>query len=279
MDGIVNLADYPIDQQDHTARQELVSNIRAQLRERGCCVVPSFLTDGALIRMRNEAEALHSSVAWSKLSHNPYFTKEDTSLPPDHPKRFFEERKSGFATSDLLPQDSDLQRLFDWPVMTKFIGDCLEIDPLYQWDDPLGRNPYAYMEEGHYFPWHFDGNEFTVSLLVQAGEQGGVFEYAPAIRSPEDENFEGVGEVLAGARDRVHELDLRPGDLQLFKGRYSLHRVTKVIGKKPRIIALPCYATRPGMMNRPEHSIQVYGKALPIHYEHDKLERPDSLTD
>ena len=66
--------------------------------------------------------------------------------------------------------------------------------------------------------------------------------------------------------------------MQLFKGRYSLHRVTRVQGKIKRIIALPSYTTHPGMMNRPEHSIQVYGKSLPIQYERESI-RSDNLID
>ena len=66
--------------------------------------------------------------------------------------------------------------------------------------------------------------------------------------------------------------------MQLFKGRYSLHRVTRVQGKINRIIALPSYTIPPGMMNRPEHSIQGYGKSLPIQYDRESI-RPDNLID
>ena len=66
--------------------------------------------------------------------------------------------------------------------------------------------------------------------------------------------------------------------MQLFKGRYSLHRVTRVQGKIKRIIALPSYTPHPGMMNRPEHSIQVYGKSLPIQNERENV-RSDNLID
>ena len=66
--------------------------------------------------------------------------------------------------------------------------------------------------------------------------------------------------------------------MQLFKGRYSLHRVTRVHGKRNRTIALPSYATHPGMMNRPEHSRQVYGKSLPIQYERENV-RSDNIID
>ena len=48
------------------------------------------------------------------------------------------------------------------------------------------------------FAWHFDTNEFTVSILVQAPERGGLFEFAPNIRTPEDGCYRDVAEVIAG---------------------------------------------------------------------------------
>ena len=66
--------------------------------------------------------------------------------------------------------------------------------------------------------------------------------------------------------------------MQLFKGHYSIHRVTRVQGKIKRIIALPSYTTHPGMMKRPEHSIQVYWKSLPIQCEQENI-RSDNLID
>ena len=101
------------------------------------------------------------------------------------------------------------------------------------------------MHTNHYFPWHFDGNEFTLSILVQKAEKGGLFEYAPSIRSKDNENFENVKKVLKGDRKLVKSLDLKPGDLQIFKGRFSMHRVTKIEGKISRYIALPCYVKDP----------------------------------
>ena len=57
-----------------------------------------------------------------------------------------------------------------------------------------------------------------------------MFEFVPNIRRPEAENFEHVAHVLDGGRDGVRHLDLVPGDLQLFAGRFSLHRVTQIEG-------------------------------------------------
>ena len=57
------------------------------------------------------------------------------------------------------------------------------------------------MKEGHYFPWHFDGNESTVSSLIQEAEEGGFFEFVTDIRKPGDENLDSVKSILKGSRE------------------------------------------------------------------------------
>ena len=52
-------------------------------------------------------------------------------------------------------------------------------------------------EEGNGFPWHFDTNNYTVTLAIQNAEEGGDFEYSPYLRTPTDENYEGVERVRA----------------------------------------------------------------------------------
>ena len=69
--------------------------------------------------------------------------------------------------------------------------------------DPIAKHPYTIKKEGHYFPRHFDGNEFTVSILIQEAEEGGLFEFVPDIRMPGDENLESVKSILKVSRDRV----------------------------------------------------------------------------
>jgi len=73
-------------------------------------------------------------------------------------------------------------------------------------------------------------------------------------------------------------LDLKPGDLQIFKGRFSIHRVTQNKGINSRCIALPTFVEDPYRINRPQRSKDVFGRALPIHYERQSY-RPDTLTE
>ena len=278
LNDIVDLDTYPINQPGNQKYKDIISYNKKLLDNNGCCVLKNFIKEVSINRMKQEAERKLNKVHWTKDKHNPYFIKDDETLPKDHPKRIFTVRESGYINSDDLEQNSDLNHLHYSDEMLKFVSDCLGVYPLYKWVDPLGKNPYSIMHSGHYFPWHFDGNEFTLSILVQKSEKGGIFEYSPDLRSKDNENFENVTKVLRGDRGTVKSLDLKPGDLQIFKGRFSMHRVTKIEGKTSRYIALPCYVKDPYRVNKPEHSIQVYGKAMPIHYKRNNIEA-DGLTD
>ena len=275
---IVDLEKYPINDIGSLKYKELTNYTRKQLDEDGCCVLPNFIKPNSIQRMKDEVDRNLSKIYFTSDKHNPYFTKDDKSLHEGHPKRIFSVRQSGYLNSNDLEKDSDLNKFYDLEEMLKFVSDSLKVFPLYKWADPLGKNPYSVMHTDHYFPWHFDGNEFTLSVLVQKAEKGGFFEYAPDLRSKDNENFEEIAKVLKGDRTRVKSLDLKPGDLQIFKGRFSMHRVTKIEGKTSRYIALPCYVKDPLKVNKPEHSKQVYGKALPIHFKRENIQG-DGLID
>ncbi len=279
LDALIDLDAHPIHEVGSPTRSALVAEARAQMGTSGCFRFPGFVRAEAVERMCAEAAGLHDATYWSQADHNPYFSEDDESWPADHPRRTFQHRRSGFINSDILTTDSVLRQLYDCDVLLHFVWECLGTPkPIYRWADPLGRNPYGVMEPGHELPWHFDGNEFTVSVLVQRADVGGVFEYVPNIRRPDSENFEHVAHVLAGGRDGVRRLDLVPGDLQLFAGRYSMHRVTEVEGATTRYIGLPTYVHDPYRMNRPYHSTSIYGRATPQHVERERV-LVDGLVD
>ena len=162
--------------------------------------------------------------------------------------------------------------------MLNFVSACLGISPIYRWADPLACHAYNVMKPEGILPWHFDSCEFTLSIMIQKPEKGGIFEYCPNIRKPGDENFDEVRKVINGDRARVKQLKLEPGDLQIFKGRFTLHRVTKIEGQKSRYMCIPAYVLDPWRVNTPEHSKAIYGKVLPIHLERNVV-RSDGLAD
>ena len=116
-----------------------------------------------------------------------------------------------------------------------------------------------------------------MTVAIQNAEEGGAFEYAPNIRQG-DENFDEVAKVLNGTSDQVTSIDLEPGDLQIFCGRYSLYRVAPLRGARRRFVGIMSWVQEAGMVATPERCKQLYGKALPIHYERAGL-RADTYID
>ena len=278
LSDIVNLNQYPIHDLNSKICNELTAHCKSELDAIGCCVIPNFIKPDSINKMLKEISSKRDRVFWSDESHNPYFSKRDDSLPNIHPVNTFSARNNGYLNGDLIPEDSDLHFLYHTEELKNLVSNCLGIHPLFHWADPLAKNVYNCMDPGNCFPWHFDSNEFTLSILIQKAEEGGNFEYVPNLRKPNDENFDGVKKVLNGDRENVRVVKLEVGDLQIFKGRFSMHQVSKVEGNTTRYIALPTYTLDGWRVNTPEHSRVVYGKVLPIHYERN-MKRADSLKD
>tara|TARA_Y100000590_G_scaffold171262_1_gene195894 strand:+ start:1192 stop:2052 length:861 start_codon:yes stop_codon:yes gene_type:complete len=276
---IVDTDLYPIHNLNSQLRQELIRSLHSELAKTGCARISNFVRGQVVQEMAREASELHNLAFWPTEDQNPYASPPEPSFPVDHPRNHFTLRTNGFIGADLLHQDSHLTRMYELDVLTHFVWDALQTEkPLYRYADPIARNPYSVMEPGQTFPWHFDGNEFSISILVQKAEKGGIFQYVPNIRSPGEENYDRVKAVIEGDTSQLFSLDLEPGDLQIFKGRYSMHRVTKVEGSNNRYIGIPSYTHDPYRMNRPHHSLTYYGRSTQLHAERELIP-VDGLTD
>ncbi len=277
--SLIDLERYPLDQPHSRRYADLLDSCRENLRSHGCMVVPGFVRADALETLIAEADEVAGAAHRSYNDTNVYFSADDESLPKTHPRRRFYKRSNAFVPADNFGEDSPLRAIYEWPNFMPFIRDALEEPPdkFFRYADPLADVIINVVEEGGGFPWHFDTNNFTVTLAIQNADSGGAFQYAPNIRS-NGENFEEVSKVLEGTSDKIVNLDLQPGDLQLFKGRYSLHRVTPLHGNTPRYVAIFSYVEEPGMVGSVERTRQLYGRTLPIHHEREGL-RADSYID
>ena len=276
---IVDIDKYPIHNLNSPSIKKLIDRCRKELKENSCSTISNFILPQSLKVMNFELEKQLNEVYMSKERINPYlYAKDDPSLPKDHPKRNFMNRYNGYLNSDCFKKSSEMKYLYETEELLKFVSACLGVSPIYRWADPLACHAYNVMKPDGILPWHFDSCEFTLSLMIQKPEKGGIFEYCPNIREPGNENFEEVKKVLNGDRARVKQLKLEPGDLQIFKGRFTMHRVTKIEGQKSRYMCIPAYVLDPWRVNTPEHSKAIYGKVLPIHLERNTA-RSDGLAD
>lgn len=281
LDAIVDLTRYPVDDPDDARWAEAVATARRGLDRTGCAVMAGFLRPEAIERLAVEARSLRPATHYSTTAMNPYFSESDDALPTRHPVNTFIERSSGFVPADAWPPGTETEMLYRSPQLRRFLADCLDIPELHCFADPLACLTVNVLDPGQQFTWHFDTNDVAVTVLVAAADGGGSFEYVPAIRSADDERFDAVQRVLEGGRDGVRTLDLRPGDLQIFRGRHSLHRVTRVAAdSRPRHAAIFAYTSEPGVIGRVERTTQLFGRVLPAHVEAEaRRVRSDALLD
>ena len=279
LESILDLKNYPIQNLNTPITKDLIKKCQSDLEKYNCATIPNFILPKSLNIMKDELINQLDEVYMSKESINAYlYSKDDPSLPKDNPKRIFMERYNGYLNSDCFSKDSEMKFLYEQDELLNFVSKCLNISPIYRWADPLACHAYNVMKPDGILPWHFDSCEFTLSIMIQKPEKGGIFEYCPNIRTPGNENFDQVRNVINGDRERVIQLELNPGDLQIFKGRFTLHRVTKVEGSTSRYMCIPAYVLDPYRVNTPEHSKAIYGKVLPIHLERN-VPRSDGLAD
>lgn len=279
---IVDLQRYPLDQPGAEVLAAVVAAAQADLRADGCAVVKDFIRADALKLLADEIETRKPATHFSTEAINPYFhTEFNGDYPERHPVNTFIERSSGFIPGDAWEDTTATRRLFEHPALARFLAESLEIDALYPFADPLAGLTANILDPGQQFTWHFDTNEFAVTILVTEAGEGGLFEYVPAIRSAADERFDAIQAVLDGGRDGVNTLDLCPGDLQIFRGRHSLHRVTRVgPGSNPRHAAIFAYTEQPGVIGRLERTRQLFGRVLPEHIAaEERRVRSDALLD
>jgi hypothetical protein len=273
----IDLHRYPINLPG-PARDAIVAEAQRAIETVGCAVLKNF------VRADRVAEIVAECDRTAKYGHrnfnrtNPYFTAERDDLPETHPLRRFYDRSNAFVPADHFKSDSILRAIYDWPAFAPFIQEALGEKHFHPYADPLADVIVNLAEAGAGFPWHFDTNNYTVTLAVQNAAEGGDFEYSPYLRTPTDENYEGVEKVLDGDKSLVCNLRLEPGDLQIFKGRYSLHRVTPLAGPITRYVAIFSYVEEPDMVGSPERTRQLYGRVLPIHLERAG-HRTDQLMD
>jgi len=275
---IIDTSRYPVDDLDHPAMRSAIAAARAGLRRDGCARIPGFIEPDQRDRIARETAELSPRALHSSKAYTPYGTAPDERYAAGHPRRRAHRTTSGSVTRDLIPADSAIQRLYTDPRMRAFVAACLGADEIHEFADPMRGLIINTMDEGNALGWHYDANEFVVSLMTRRADAGGAFEYCPDLRAPGNENYDAVRAVLDGTSDMVKRLDLQIGDLQLFLGRYSLHRVTP-IERGARHTVIFGYAREPGFIGSVESTRRVYGRVMQEHLDAEHRRHGDGLAD
>jgi len=258
---IIDLTRYPIDRLDSAEATALIATCQEALESGALCCCPGFIKPDALKMIVREESSLEG-VAYPYEASRSAYLEPDDSLPEDHPRNAGHFCSYRQVLNHQISNSSGLRAVYSWPALTEFLRRILNVDNLYQSVCPHMSLTMHFASEGDENGWHFDGNDFVVSLLLQASEQGGEFEYIPNVRSKSDERYETVSRVTEDPDQFAKRPTLEPGTLALFKGDLSLHRV-RPIGEttQPRIIAVFSYDEQPGHVFPQDYIDEVRGIA------------------
>jgi len=259
-DKIVRLDKYPVHDLESLAARKLIDAGRENMARLGAFEMPDFVTPAAIEALQLESAILEPSAFFKPVVGNPYLTPEDPGLPADHPNRMTETTRVGVIAYDQYPLDSLLRRIYEWDPLMNFVGKILNLPEIHRYADPMGGLNLSVMTKGDYLRWHFDQADFVTSLAVQSSTEGGEFEYAPLIRTADNERYDDVRRVLKGDRTQVTTITNKPGTLVLFQGRWSMHRVTPVQGTQSRLMGLFGFDSKPGVMSSPHLYDIRYGR-------------------
>lgn len=245
---MIDLSRYPLSDLTLEDSRAFADQCRLEYRKTGLCMLPGFIKPAALDLLASEASAYSEKAYFCESTHNAYLNDGDTDADSGDAANRQEKTFVGSVAYDHIPEGSHLKQLYQWDPLKDFIGYVLDKSPFYRFADPFGACSINVFVEGGEHGWHFDESEFTVTLMLQAPETGGAFEYVPQIRGLHNEK-EIVGRVLDGNRAGVVELPFTAGTLLIFGGNQTLHRVTRVNGNRARLVPVLCYAEQPDLVN------------------------------
>ena len=240
---ILDLDRYPVDELTNPRRRSLVAFCRAALAFEGACQLPGFVREGAIDALVAEATSMAPQAFRTDDTHNVYFEQVDAD---DDVSSALQHSSKSAIGWDRIGADSPLRIAYEWDALTTFLGEALGLPELFRYADPQGAASLMVFEPGDELGWHFDRSPFAVTLMLQPAPRGGAFQYHHQLRGPDDERR---ADVAAALRDELAgriTLPNEPGTLSLFRGQYSMHRVTPVEGAQRRINAVLAYSVRPG---------------------------------
>ncbi|MGI9373659.1 MAG: HalD/BesD family halogenase [Hyphomicrobiales bacterium] len=234
---------------------------KAQLDATGVLAMKGFINADALRELVDEANQLSSRAFFRPDTHNVYLSPPSSDFPDHHPRNRLVSSSKGCVCDDEVPSGSKLRALYDSEVFKAFLCRVLGEQVLYPYADPLSSINVHYARAGEELGWHFDNSSFALTLMLQSPEEGGEFEYVPALRDADngEMNYEGVAKVLDGDETPL-QLSMPAGTLVLFRGRNALHRVAPVKGNTTRILVVLAYNAQPDVSLSESARMTFYGR-------------------
>jgi len=262
IEDILDLDTYPVGDRANPERTKIISRCKTDLDENMYCSIPAFIRPQALKVMAGEAKLLRKQAFDNNSRRNVYLQRQiDPDLPEKHARNILSSTSTRMIAYDQIAATSPLKVFYHSSEVRELIAAIVGTDVLYDNVDAYQPANYVCYNEGDRSSWHFDSdNSFTVTLMVQAAEEGGEFQMSPNARTDSEQSYDHVAQVINGERDEtIVSVGREPGALCIFRGCNALHRVSEVRGTTMRIMGVFVYEREPGVLGDPEINATIYG--------------------
>ncbi len=259
---LIDLDRYPIADLDRGAGTAFLADCQQSMETNGWCNLDGFVHAEALAHLNDEANELLPTAEVLHVRRNIYQGAIDPSLPEDDPRRKEFTHIAVQLADDQISEETRVKQLYHSDILTEFVRRVQGKDQLYRCADEFQALNVVALHPDSWHAWHYDTTECTVTLLLQAAEEGGEFTFLPDSRTDQAEDREAVDRLLAGDMSHAQTFSRGAGTFTLFRGGYSLHGVTKVEGKRPRISAIFTYDEEPGRVIDDDINVRIYGERV-----------------
>ena len=259
---LVDLDRYPIHKINTAEGAEFIQSCRSHMAEHGWCNLDDFIRPDALAALNSEANTLLPNAEALTIKRTIYQVKAAKDAPASDPRNTEYTHHALQLANDQIPDSTALQRLYTSEILTDFIRQVQGKTALYPYADEFQALNIVALPPGSWHGWHYDNNECTVTLLLQAAQSGGDFTFIPNSRRLEDDGSSVVRRFLGGEHELGQTFARGAGTLTLFRGGKSLHGVTEIKGPHPRITAIFTYEDHPDTKASDENNILIYGQRV-----------------
>src|ERR1700722_20262499 len=214
LSALVDLERYPLG--DDAGFAPIAERCKAQLKESSFASLPGFLHTGVAEAMTSEVLDAIPRAYRREQSFSAYDEATLEQYPADHVRRRKHESRQFVVATDVLSKAGRLRTLYRDETLTQRIAQMLNEPALFQLADPVMACTSTVLYEGDTHGWHFDLNDFVVSILLQAPEAGGTFDFAPNIRADGGENYPAVAAAIDGRSEGVRSIKVEAGTMLRF---------------------------------------------------------------
>src|ERR1700721_4869464 len=180
LSALVDLVRYPL--REDAGFAPIAERCKAQVKESSFASLPGFLRTGVAEAMTSEVLDAIPRAYRREQSFSAYDEATLEQYPADHVRRLKHESRQFVVATDVLPKAGKLRTLYGDETLTRRIAQMLDVPALFQLADPVMACTSTVMYEDDTHGWHFDLNDFVVSILLQAPEAGGTFDLQPNLR-------------------------------------------------------------------------------------------------